>query len=165
MEIWRPISGYENYTVSNQGRVKNIRTNIMRNLSTDTDGYHFIQLSKNGHVKGFRVHRLVALAFIGDPPVGHELINHKDGNRQNNCVENLEWCSAKENAIHSIEVLNRRILRGEQLNNNRLTENQVIEMRELKRNGATLNSLVQRFNVSLGAVYDVIYRRTWKHLP
>lgn len=95
-EIWKPIAGYEGmYEISNFGRVKSIPRNgtfggIM-NQSPDKDGYMRITLQKNKKQKRYGVHRLVAMAFIeNDNPTGKPLVNHKDFNRANNCVDNLE---------------------------------------------------------------------------
>ena len=102
-EIWKDIRDYENmYQISNLGRVKSLNYNntgrekIMK-PSVDKDGYLFVRLCKNGKVKNFKVHRLVAQAFISNTnnyPQG----NHKDENPSNNFVNNLEWCDAKYNS-------------------------------------------------------------------
>lgn len=99
-EIWKDIKDYEGlYQVSNWGRIKSIRfgkERIMK-LCIDRYGYLYIVLYKNNKQKNFRIHRLVAEAFLQNPH-NYPCINHKDENKQNNNVENLEWCSAKYNA-------------------------------------------------------------------
>ena len=102
MEIWKDIPGYEGlYKVSNLGRIKSLgngktrKENILR-LTKDKYGYLYITLSENGKLKKFKVHRLVAMAFIPNPN-NYTQINHKDENRSNNRVENLEWCTQKYN--------------------------------------------------------------------
>ena len=101
MEIWKDIPGYEGiYQVSNWGNVRNINyrgTGSVKLLTpTLSVGYPRVGLSKNGGVRGFHVHRLVGLAFIPNPH-GYDCINHKDENRTNNRVENLEWCTKAYN--------------------------------------------------------------------
>ena len=105
IEEWRDIVGYEGlYQVSNMGRVRSLNynktgvTKIMKHSMTK--GYHHIMLSKNGKVKRFRVHRLVAQAFIPNPQ-GLPDINHKDENKNNNCIDNLEWCTKDYNNNYS----------------------------------------------------------------
>ena len=102
-EYWRPVLGYEGlYEVSNWGRVKSLPRNgtvkYARILKPDTDkdGYLYVVLSKNNKQKLFKIHRLVAEAFIPNPN-NLPMINHKDENKQNNNAENLEWCDNKYN--------------------------------------------------------------------
>lgn len=101
-EEWRDIKGYEGlYQISSWGRVKSMNylktgKEKIRSLNNGKDGYLLINLSKNGESKRFRVHRLVAMAFIPNPDNLPE-VNHKDENKLNNCVSNLEWCTAKYN--------------------------------------------------------------------
>lgn len=100
-EIWRNCKGYEEkYQVSNQGRVWSITAQRYLKGSIDKDGYLQVYLTaKNGKSKKEFVHRLVALAFI-DNPQGLPQVNHKDENKQNNNVNNLEWVSIKDNCNH-----------------------------------------------------------------
>ena len=99
-EEWKDVIGYEGlYQISNLGRVKSIRKNIILRCSNTTTGYKKIELCVNGKVKTFKVHRLVGFAFIPNPE-NKPNINHKDGNPINNYIENLEWCTQRENVIH-----------------------------------------------------------------
>ena len=99
-EIWCPIKGYENiYEVSDQGRVKSLKfgkERILKPLRTQK-GYLRVSLCKNGEHKMYMVHRLVAQTFIPNPDNLPE-VNHKDEDKTNNSVQNLEWCSSKYNA-------------------------------------------------------------------
>ena len=108
-EIWLPIEGYENlYEVSNLGRVRRLESFVTgkngvkqkfpgKILKPGTArGYLFVNLSKNGIQRPFYIHRLVSAAFLPDSDKKFQ-VNHRDENKQNNSVENLEWCSAKEN--------------------------------------------------------------------
>ena len=104
LEEWRPIKDFDNYHVSNLGNIKNIITNkTMKNCLKD--GYYNISLVQNKIRKGFKVHRLVAGAFIPNPENKSD-VNHKDKNKLNNCVDNLEWNTRKENNIHRSLDLN-----------------------------------------------------------
>lgn len=103
-EEWRPVVGYEGlYEVSNTGKVNSLnyhREKIKKPLIIhDSNGYKFVFLYKNGSPKRGLIHRLVAMAFIPNPDK-LPIINHKDENPSNNCVENLEWCTAKYNVIY-----------------------------------------------------------------
>lgn len=99
IEEWLPIEGYENYQVSNLGRVKSLKYGKEKILSQCRlkNGYLYVVLCKNGKMKGFRVHRLVAMAFLENPN-NYTCINHKDEDKTNNCVDNLEWCTQKYNS-------------------------------------------------------------------
>ena len=100
-EIWRKIEGYEDYEISNYGRIKSYKQKkegrILPPIET-RKGYCQIQLYDNdNHFKRFAIHRLVAIAFIPNPK-GLPQINHKDENKKNNCADNLEWCDNWYNA-------------------------------------------------------------------
>lgn len=112
MEVWKDIVGYEGiYEVSNYGRVKRLETLVKNKhgyrvvkekiLNTPSYIYQTVFLS-NGKVKQHYVHRLVATAFIPNP-LNKEQVNHKDGNKLNNNLSNLEWVTKSENQIHAIE--------------------------------------------------------------
>lgn len=113
-EIWKPVKGYEKYyEVSSNGEVRRLtkKTNhkcgyailkpMMLKQQKDRIGYLAITLQHNNVRKTFKVHRLVAEAFIPNPE-GKVEVNHIDGNKQNNCVSNLEWVSHKENINHAV---------------------------------------------------------------
>ena len=108
-EIWKDIHGYEGYyQVSNLGRIKSMERDVLQGTRIvhlhskilkyryDAGGYIRIVLCKNGIQKNFSLHRLVAEHFIPNPN-NLPQINHKDENKENNCVDNLEWCTPKYN--------------------------------------------------------------------
>lgn len=122
-EEWREIEGYYGLEVSNTGKIR--RTNFSKKdianikkyenklpkvlkTSLDKDGYVVIVLSNNGKNFHTRVHRVVAKAFIPNPE-NKKQINHIDGNKQNNNVSNLEWCTQSENIRHRINILGVRL--------------------------------------------------------
>ena len=108
-EIWKSIIGYEEfYKVSNYGNIKSLRSGKLRKLSNDGDGYPMIGLYSNKKQTMFKVNRLVAIAFIPNPE-NKETVNHKDGVKINNRVDNLEWNTRSENCIHSYRQLHRVI--------------------------------------------------------
>ena len=97
MEEWRAVPGYEGlYEVSNKGNVRNVRRNTLLRLPKTNDGYIRVSLYKNGIMTCFQVHRLVAEAFLPNPD-NLPQVNHKNEVKSDNCVDNLEWCTAKYN--------------------------------------------------------------------
>lgn len=107
-EIWKPIIGYEGlFEVSNLGRVKNSRFNKLKKARIRS-GYYSVTLFKNGKLKSVSVHRIMAESFLADKK---ECVNHIDGNKLNNNLNNLEWVSYRENSVH--RDLNRKTKTGE----------------------------------------------------
>ena len=105
-EEWRPIKGYEGlYEVSNMGRVKSLHRHQSAILKQGMghSGYMGVSLYKNGTRNRTLVHRLVATAFIQNP-YNYEIVNHKDGNKNNNIVDNLEWCTSSYNTKHAYRI-------------------------------------------------------------
>ena len=104
-EIWRAIKGYEDlYEVSNFGRVKSLfRYKKVLKPIKDINGYLKVNLYKNGNHKFVNIHKLVANAFI-DNPKNFKYINHKDEDKTNNRVENLEWCSFYYNLLYGTRL-------------------------------------------------------------
>jgi hypothetical protein len=97
-EIWKDIEGFPDYQVSNLGRVKSFKCGKEKILNgSKQKGYMFVVLSENKMVKHKPVHRLVAIAFLGKNSM---LVNHKDGNKLNNLLSNLEYVSNRENISH-----------------------------------------------------------------
>lgn len=104
-EIWKDIVGYERlYQVSNLGRVKSLdRVSISNNnikgkiiSQYNKEGYKWVRLHKDGRIKHYAVHRLVAISFLPNPN-NYPEVAHKDETRNNNCVSNLQWTTHKEN--------------------------------------------------------------------
>lgn len=100
MEIWKDIKGYEGYyQVSNLGRVYSLKSNKLIRPHRNNKGYLKIHLYKKGDVKRCLVHRLVAEAYLSNPN-NYPQVNHKDENKTNNCVSNLEFCDCKYNICY-----------------------------------------------------------------
>lgn len=105
MEKWVILSEpYCNYAVSDLGQVKNIKTGrVLQQFLRSNDGYLQVSLWNNGKGKSFPVHRLIALSFL--PPINNKYyVNHKNGVKVDNRVENLEWCSPTENNYHAVHL-------------------------------------------------------------
>lgn len=99
LEIWKDIENYPDYQVSNYGNVKSLKFGKERilKLGKNKDGYYVVYLCKNSKDKKHRVHRLIAQAFLTNPN-NLPCVNHKDENKENNCISNLEFCTQEYNA-------------------------------------------------------------------
>lgn len=130
-QVWEPIKGYENYSVSNYGEVKNSRGRLLKSYR-DGKGYMSVALCRNGIPKTSTVHRLVAIAFIPNPE-NKPTVNHINGIKTDNRAENLEWASQSENNKHAydtgLSVAKRNV--GEQNGRAKLTNSNVFEIKEL----------------------------------
>ena len=137
MEIWKPIQGYEEYyEVSSEGNVRSkdrIRANGIpikgKQLKPNVlkDGYAQVTLVVNGKPKCMKIHRLVAIAFIENPE-NKPQVNHKNGIRNDNRVENLEWVTISENHRHAFAVLGKKAAKywlGKPSVNRKLTKEQI----------------------------------------
>ena len=104
MSEWKPICGYDNYFASPEGYIVSSKGSFNRRLKSGKtiDGYLHVSLSKNNIQKSTSVARLVAKAFIPNPD-NLDTVNHKDGNKLNNSVDNLEWMSKRDNTLHALK--------------------------------------------------------------
>lgn len=104
MITWIKIKDFPNYSVSSSGSVRNDNRMSLLKPTTNHKGYLYVVLSKDGKTTTKKIHRLVAESFI-DNPDNKPQVNHIDGNKQNNDVSNLEWCTASENQKHFWKVI------------------------------------------------------------
>lgn len=103
-QIWKDIDGASLYKVSSNGDVMNKKTGKLRKWQNNGNGYFFVNLiTDNGSKKNYYIHRLVAQAFIPNP-LGLPEVNHKDEDKSNNIVENLEWITKKDNNNYGTKV-------------------------------------------------------------
>jgi hypothetical protein len=129
-------------------------------------GYLSVQLHDGGRKQHHLVHRLVALAFLGEPPEPGMEVNHRDGNRSHNRATNLEWVTRSENITHAFENDLFGPRHGEHAHHAKLTEADVLEMRRLRSKDRTpYRELGSRFGVSHKGARMACLGITWGHLP
>ncbi len=95
-EIWKLIKGFDGYQISNYGRVRNVNTGKILKPQTRPDGYISIYIGKRGSQKNRKLHRIIAEAFIPNPN-NYPEVNHKNEDKSDNRIENLEWCTREYN--------------------------------------------------------------------
>jgi hypothetical protein len=105
-EIWKEVDGFDNYEVSNQGNVRNIKTGRILKPGLDNYGYQLVVLSSNKKTHTKKVHRLVLLSFARNTE-NKATVNHINGIKTDNRIENLEWSTNSENCLHAFSELNR----------------------------------------------------------
>jgi hypothetical protein len=172
IEEWREVKGWPEYAISNLGRVKRVAPS--RNgqavvgairKPVNLSGYLAVTLSAAGKGRVLvLVHRLVALAFLGEPPHPDMEVNHKDADRQNARLDNLEWVSRSDNHRHAYRE-GYANAKGEANGYSKLTEAAVIDIRTRGRSDrGNWEELAAEHCVSFGTVRDVCTMRTWRHV-
>ena len=168
-EIFKDIEGYEGiYQVSNFGKIRKIKLGKERILRPckDSRGYSVVSLFKNKTRKMHKMHRLIAIAFIPNP-ANKPQINHKDGNKLNNNLDNLEWNTALENVRHSFEtgLNNHYHCQGEKCVTSKLKEHQVMQIRSLYNlKQHTQRELAKLYDCNHCTIWDIIHRKKWKNI-
>jgi len=170
-EIWKDVIDYEGrYMVSNLGNVKSTfkysdnkmnrrlnKINVREKniyIGKNNNGYAIVILRKNGKKLRKSIHRLVAEAFIPQQE-NKNIVNHIDGNKNNNNVNNLEWCNKRENMIHAMEYLG--VNREGELNPNaKYTNKQVDELIDLYKKGNSVYYCYKKLNINRSSAYRII---------
>ena len=179
-EEWKDIVGYNgDYQISSIGRVRSFKEwrgtkqRILKPWTMKT-GYMAVVLTNGTSKKYLTVHRLIAKTFLNIEE-GKECVNHKDGNKKNNDITNIEWCTYSENLIHAHRNGLRGIVeykRGSENSNTKLSEEKVIEIRNKYKkrsypqdqNGYSSLRLAREYGVSKTAILYILNGRNWKYI-
>lgn len=172
MEIFKDIENYEGYyQISDLGRIKSLQRSVKNhsgfskvlkerylNPCISKTGYYVVDFKKDGVRKTFKVHRLIAIAFINKIE-DKDFVNHKNGIKTDNRIENLEWCTIAENNHHSrsIGLTNQE---GYNSSSSKLTAEQVMF---IINTDISLKDLAVMFNVNFSTVYRAKKRKTYKN--
>jgi len=132
-------------------------------IDIDTSGYPKVALYKDDKRTYYSIHRLMALTFL-DNPNNYPQVNHINCIKTDNRIENLEWCTVKQNSEHAIKNGRCFYPKGEQIGNSKLKEFQVLEIRKLLKLKQSKASIARNYNVSEGAIYSIQKNLSWKHL-
>ena len=167
-EEWKQIPDYEGfYEASDFGRVRSVidRRNTFAGKilkpSISNSGYTCVGLSKNGNKRSFLVHRLIIATFIGCCPNGKQ-VNHKDGDKTNSRLENLEYVTPHENKLHAFAT-GLESNKGENHSQSKLTKEDIYEIRRCIGEETRLE-LAERFNVTRTHIGLIVRGKTWTHL-
>lgn len=160
-EIWKDIPNYEGlYQVSNLGRVKSFKRGKEKILKPRLDrvGYYHVGLCEGGERKSNLVHRLVMLAFVGESDLQ---VNHKNGAKSDNRLENLEYCTSSENTQHAYDT--GLMARGENHHRSKLTRARV-EKIKYEHKGMTQQAIAEIYGITRSLVSDIRSGKIWKHI-
>lgn len=166
---WKPVVGYEGwYSISSYGDVRrekegrrgNCKAGKILKAFKDTAGYKRVKLFKDGIGKQFSVHRLVGTSFLGSKPL-ILVTNHKDGFKENNFYENLEYITRKENTNHALRMGLLPV--GEMRWSAKLKRSQVIDIRKNAKEFSR-KDLAKFYKVHVTTIADIICKRQWKNI-
>lgn len=175
-EVWVPITGFgDAYSVSNLGNVMrtaprqlkhrkidpwaNFKPSDIR-ANTNRSGYRQVRIGVSGSQTTISIHRLVAKAFIPNPD-GLKDVNHKDGDKTNNRVDNLEWISRSGNVLHAISNGLQKVLCGEAHGNSKLNTEAV---KDIRTRACKPKDFAAKYGVDVTLIYLVLSRKIWKHV-
>jgi len=164
-EVWKSIDGYEGiYEISSFGNVRSYaRETVCLIKPRINQGYFILGLWNKGKCKTSKIHRLVALHFIENPD-NKPQVNHIDGNKLNNHLDNLEWVTPQENSAHASKL--KLVAYGTRNAAAKITDEDVVSIRKMYDSGEfTQNQLSNKFNLSQGIIGKIINGLLWEHVP
>lgn len=158
----KKITGFEGYCVTESGEVINLKTRRTLKFDVNNCGYRRVTLSKGGKTKRFFVHRLVALHYLPNP-LRSEVVNHRDGDKLNNNVGNLEWCSQSRNRLHAFEIGLCGL--GELHPNSKVSDSDVEKVCMFIQDGLVRGRVLKLVpSISKSTFDDIRRRKTWTHI-
>lgn len=153
------------YTVNDKGEFFSDNSGKMKTRDRAGTEYQIINFSTvDGKKKTFRAHRLVLMAFNPIENMENLQVNHKDGNKKNNKIDNLEWCSASENQIHAYKNGLNVARKGEKSNLSKLTEERVKQIFLLRKQGLTQEEIGNIVGCSKSNISCILKGKTWKEI-
>lgn len=164
-EEWREIKGFPGYMVSDRGQVASFKRKecILLSPGLDRCGYLGYGLHNSSGQHTVKVHVVVMRTFAGECPKGKE-VNHKDGDKTNNKLSNLEYVTRSCNVQHAFDTGLKNSLRGENHPSAKLTESDVMEIRRRRASGDILRVLADDYCVCIATIYSVISMETWSNV-
>jgi hypothetical protein len=173
MEIWKPVPGFSRYEVSSLGQIRSMsyqNMKIIKELKPAPDNYGYLKTMlkrDDGKYCTIAIHRIIAITFLGEKPSPLHQVNHKNGDKSNNSIDNLEYCTKIENIRHAWANGLCGSRSGSNNSQSILTESQVLEIRaHAKKHGHRYGNkeLAQKYGVSRDLIQRIVNRRMWKHI-
>lgn len=162
-ERWKEVPSLPVIQASSLGRIKRVETQkLLSCRSIKRTGYLQVGFSYNSKKMNRLAHRLIAEAWLGPCPKGMQ-VNHKDGNKTNNRIENLEYVTPSRNNKHAYEI-GLKSAEGENNGRSKLTKNVVLEIRRRADSGEHYRDLAMEYNISPQHAHAIILRKFWKHI-
>lgn len=182
IEEWKSIPGYEgHYECSSFGRIRSIDRYVKAGANSKNkiqikrgrilkqeicnSGYFRLELKRDGFVKKFLVHRIVALCFIYNENKEKDCVNHKNGIKTDNRSDNLEWINRSENQKHAYSLgLQKRAVGSQRGRVCKLNESVVFLIKKNLKSGEMCLNLAKKYNVNASTIYNIKNKKTWAHV-
>lgn len=152
-ESFKTIPSYPNYSISQNGEIINSKTKKVLKQQKSKNGYLMVSLSDKGKVKSYFVHRLLAETWLQNPDM-KPCINHKDGNKANNDILNLEWCTYKENQLHAYDTGLLTIA---------MKKEYIPWIKKMYAVGIQIKQIADVYDASYDTIWKIITEQTWNH--
>lgn len=148
-EIHTTIPGYDDYVISTSGQIRSLKTDRILKQTPSDKGYMTVKLSRDRKGHTYKVHRLMARTFMGEPEPGQE-VNHRNGYKWDNALWNLEYCTKSENMEHAYKYA---------LNKRKFSAEYADRIRRERSDGMTIRALADKYKASIRTITNVINRK------
>ena len=150
--------GYPDYCITESGRIYSLKSKRFLSTQYNDGGYAVVTLRKDGKTNTLKIHRLLCLMFKPETHFDGAFVNHKDGNKKNNNLDNLEWCSRSENVLHAYEL---GLIKNKP---RQITEDTVHDICARLEDGARIADVAREFEIDRTIIYSIYDGSSYKHI-